>query len=57
MRISTTGLFLCMAAAPLVCLAAEPAQTLALQGSESIAAPVNTDPVKTGLRRVQSRCA
>ena len=50
MRISTTVLLLCMAAAPMVCLAAEPSRTLALQGSESIAAPVNTALVKTGLR-------
>jgi len=34
----------------MACLAAEPSKTLALQGSENIDSPVNTDPVKTGLR-------
>ena len=50
MRLMTTGLFLCIAAAPLVCLASEPSKTLALQGSENIVSPVNADPVNTALR-------
>lgn len=50
MGLRTTGIFLCIAAAPLVCLASEPSKTLALQGSENIVSPVNADPVNTALR-------